>query len=195
MGKTYLIADTHFGDAAIWRYEGRPFASVEEMDACLIRNWNETVTSEDRVFLLGDICFYDDEKTKKIISSLNGEKLMIMGNHDQEFRDAKGWLACGMDFVSDWPIMLENWFWLSHEPLYMTRTMPYVNIFGHVHSNPQYYDVTRQSFCVCAERIGYRPILWDEVKQKIKQAGLNQQLERPKERSESRPAEESFANI
>lgn len=46
--KTYLIADTHFGDEAILRYENRPFESVEEMDTALIRNWNSTVNPEER---------------------------------------------------------------------------------------------------------------------------------------------------
>lgn len=37
MGKTYFIADTHFGDGAIIRYENRPFESTMQMDAEIIK--------------------------------------------------------------------------------------------------------------------------------------------------------------
>ena len=54
MRKIYFIADTHFGDDKIRRYENRPFADTVKMDAELIRRWNETVTEEDIVYHLGD---------------------------------------------------------------------------------------------------------------------------------------------
>ena len=48
----FFIADTHFGDGNILRYENRPFATVEEMDQELIRRWNEKVGEGDTVFHL-----------------------------------------------------------------------------------------------------------------------------------------------
>ena len=33
MGTTYFIADTHFGDSAICRYENRPFETIEQIKA------------------------------------------------------------------------------------------------------------------------------------------------------------------
>ena len=39
----FFIADTHFGDGNILRYENRPFATVEEMDQELVRRWNQKV--------------------------------------------------------------------------------------------------------------------------------------------------------
>ena len=52
--KTYFIADTHFGDERIRRYENRPFSTVSEMDSEMIKRWNETITSDDTVYVLGD---------------------------------------------------------------------------------------------------------------------------------------------
>jgi calcineurin-like phosphoesterase family protein len=36
--KTFIIADTHFGDSNILKYEKRPFADVGEMDDVLTPN-------------------------------------------------------------------------------------------------------------------------------------------------------------
>ena len=48
--------------------------------------------------------------------------------------------------------------------------MPYANIFGHVHGNPLYADVSRQSFCVSAERTGYIPLEFEEIAGKMQNA-------------------------
>ena len=48
---------------------------------------------------------------------------------------------------------------LSHEPLYICGSMPYANLYGHVHSSPTYRSVSSQSACVSVERINYTPII------------------------------------
>ena len=47
--RTFFIADTHFGDADIIRYENRPFADTDDMEEKLIAGWNETVGEDDNV--------------------------------------------------------------------------------------------------------------------------------------------------
>ena len=54
MSKIFFIADTHFGDKNIIKYEGRPFKDVEEMNNVLIENWNNTVSCMDTIFVVGD---------------------------------------------------------------------------------------------------------------------------------------------
>ena len=39
----YYIADPHFGHANVIRFSDRPFADVDEMNRCLIENWNARV--------------------------------------------------------------------------------------------------------------------------------------------------------
>ncbi len=60
----FFIADTHFGDGNILRYENRPFATVEEMDQELIRRWNEKVGEGDTVFHLGDFSAGGEEEDR-----------------------------------------------------------------------------------------------------------------------------------
>jgi calcineurin-like phosphoesterase family protein len=163
VGKRYLLSDTHFCDERILRYESRPFASVQEMDTALIEHWNGIVKSEDTVFVLGDFSAGDEETTKEILSLLQGEKVLVMGNHDQQ-RTPLQWRTLGFSEVSRWPILYEDFYILSHEPVYICNTMPYANIFGHVHGNPAYKDYSSQSFCVSVERINYTPILFEDIK-------------------------------
>lgn len=79
----YFIADLHFGHQAILTYDNRPFWTIEEHDATLIKNWNNRIGAKDEVFILGDISWYNASKTIEIIESLNGIKHLIVGNHDK----------------------------------------------------------------------------------------------------------------
>lgn len=169
MGKVYLIADTHFGGETIIRYENRPFATVQEMEERLIANWNRVVTAEDTVYVLGDFSTDQDaECDRRILSQLNGQKILIMGNHDRH-RTPQEWRDLGFKEVSPWPIVYQEFFLLSHEPMYINTNMPYANFFGHVHGNVTYQTLTKQSACVSVERIDYTPIDFEELVKKVKE--------------------------
>lgn len=163
--KIYFIADTHFGHEAMLHYENRPFKDLKEMEEVLIRNWNETVDPEDTVFMLGDFAFGNKEEVTRLCHALNGKKTLVLGNHDTE--TPEWYRSCGFDEASAWPIIIEGFWILSHEPLYINTNMPYANIYGHIHGNPSYKDYSKQSFCACVERTGYRPVSFDEIKAKV----------------------------
>ncbi|MBQ7840789.1 MAG: metallophosphoesterase [Lachnospiraceae bacterium] len=171
--KDFFIADLHFGDSNIIRYENRPFSSAEEMDACLIENWNRCVSAQDTVYVLGDFsAFGSSEKDREILRRLQGIKILIMGNHDSHYT-AEEWRSLGFAECSRWPILYQNFFLLSHEPLYINANMPYANIYGHVHNNASYKDASQQSVCISAERIGYRPIEFAEIRARMREAAEN----------------------
>lgn len=162
----FFIADTHFGDENIIRYENRPFSGIEDMDNTIIKNWNNTVSVNDKIFLVGDFSAYDFEKSSDICHQLNGEKFLVMGNHDT--KSEQYYYNCGFSGVSRYPVIYESFWIISHAPLYINRNMPYANIFGHVHANPIYTDFSEQSFCVSVERINYTPVEFSEIKLHIK---------------------------
>ena len=165
MSKIFFVGDTHFGHNEIIYYEQRPFANVEDMDKELISKWNSVVTDEDIVFMIGDFSFYDKAKTTKICKTLRGKKNLVIGNHDENSEEY--YEACGFHKVYEYPIILEGFWMISHEPLYLNKSMPYVNIYGHVHGNEIYVDYSRHSFCACEERINYTPISWEEIKARL----------------------------
>lgn len=77
----YFTSDTHFGHANIIKYCGRPFASVKEMDEVLVQKWNDTVTSKDTVYHLGDIAMGDWAISRANLFKLNGQIFYLTGNH------------------------------------------------------------------------------------------------------------------
>ena len=152
--KYFVIADTHFGHENVIKYCNRPFKNADDMNYRIIKAWNETVSNNDTVFVLGDFAF-GREVVTQIAPKLNGRKILIKGNHDtlpNEF-----YRSCGFEEVSKYPILFE-FFLMSHEPLILSETTPYFNYYGHIHNDPKYIE-TPTSKCVSVERIGYRPYL------------------------------------
>lgn len=78
----FFTSDLHFGHANIIRLAGRPFTTVEEMDAYMIKKWNEVVGPEDVVFVLGDFAYRGNHGPAYYLDQLNGYKVLIVGNHD-----------------------------------------------------------------------------------------------------------------
>lgn len=166
MSHVYLIADTHFGEDAIRCYENRPFLSTREMDENMIQKWNAQVAPEDLVYHLGD--FSVQGKERYYLERLHGQKILVRGNHDLLSNAA--YREMGFEEAYDLPVILNDFWILSHEPLYVNENMPYANIFGHVHASPLYKDWSTHHYCVSVERIGYQPVDFEEVANRVKLA-------------------------
>ncbi|CAI6083538.1 phosphoesterase [Cohnella sp. JJ-181] len=163
MANTFFISDHHFGHRHIIDFESRPFASAEEMDEAMIERWNAVVGRDDSVFHLGDFSFLNMEKTRGIVSRLNGRKTLILGNHDRG-RSRSWWLEAGFEEVSVYPIIYKDFFFLSHEPMYMNKHMPYVNVHGHIHG--QKYE-GKNYFNVCVEHWDYTPLTFEQIRDAV----------------------------
>ena len=87
---TYFTSDTHFGDHRVLNLYPRPFASVAEMDAELIRRWNETVGPDDEVWHLGDFA-RTARRAAEVLAQLNGSKRLAVGNNDPGPEAVEGW--------------------------------------------------------------------------------------------------------
>jgi len=79
--KIWFTSDTHFSHHNTLRYCGRPFFTIEQCDAVIIKRWNELVKPEDFVYHLGDVAMHT-APMKRILPLLNGKKILIIGNHD-----------------------------------------------------------------------------------------------------------------
>lgn len=156
----YFIGDLHFGDENIIKFDNRPFNTVEEMDKELIKRWNAAVTVDDDIYINGDIGNINSDT----LSQLNGNKYLIMGNHDELL--PYGYIEMGFVNAYDHPIILEDFYIISHEPMYVNNNSPYANIFAHIHNNPMYKGVSTRSFCTsaCRSKVNYSPVSFQYIK-------------------------------
>lgn len=161
--RRFIVADTHFGHENIIQYESRPFRDVREMDERLIELWNSTVGKDDLVYVLGDFTLSRKKDIiKNLVDSLNGRKILVMGNHDT--RKPKDYIECGFEVATRKPMMVEPGIILMHEPFEdpFLIAKNYIYFFGHVHKNKTLMDDYPNCMCVSIERIDYRPIDLDK---------------------------------
>lgn len=138
----FYIADTHFGHTNILKYDNRPFISAEEMDKVIISNWNKVVSKDDLVYMLGDVSWYPREngRTAEILHELNGNKILIQGNHDNRLSFIDKEYFCEIkdyaeitDYSSD---ANRARIVLSHYPIPFYKNMPHgdYHFYGHIHN-------------------------------------------------------------
>lgn len=60
--------------------------AIQKFDEWLINKWNNIIKKKDFVYILGDFCLGNKERTKYILSRLNGRKFLVIGNHDKSCR-------------------------------------------------------------------------------------------------------------
>lgn len=79
----FVTSDHHFGHARITELAGRPFGSVDEMNAAMVDRWNAIVGADDVVLHLGDLALGPIEQSVALTARLNGRRLLVPGNHDR----------------------------------------------------------------------------------------------------------------
>lgn len=178
----FLTSDQHFFHGNIIKYCNRPWNSgkdsdgniivtqkdIEEMNEEMIMRWNSVVPNDGIVYHLGDFALGDRNKIKEILPRLNGKINLIMGNHDTKSVDF--YYECGFNRVYDHPILLKDFFILSHEPIsFLNKNSCFGNIYGHVHDSDVYKTFSPNSCCVCVERHDYKPISLKYIIEKCKE--------------------------
>lgn len=128
---------------------------VSKHDWMLVENWNKVVSNEDIVWFLGDLAL-NNIKAAEYAKQLKGRKNMLLGNHDSG--SINFYRGLGFQCVSKHPILLKQKFILSHAPLtQLSGIKDLVQIYGHVHGNPNFETYTENSVCACVERHNLAP--------------------------------------
>ena len=174
MPSVFLYSDPHFGHKGVCHFlrnDGvtklRPWNNVEEMDEELVKRYNDKVGKNDKCYFLGDVVI--NRKSLSILSRLNGDKVLIRGNHDifkddeyrQYFRELRAYHVM-------------NGMILSHIPIHTESLGRFgVNIHGHLHSNRVMIDnqIDVRYHSVCVELTDFAPILFEDVVKRIKEEG------------------------
>jgi calcineurin-like phosphoesterase family protein len=151
----------HFNHANILKYCDRPFKDVDEMNSAIIHNWNSVVKKNDVVYCLGDVGMGSTEQLGSIVMSLSGRRMLICGNHDSKspvWYMEHGWF----EWASRFPIIIDKFLILSHEPLFIEKTSVFFNCYGHTHQN-DYVSPSHQHFNCCVEKHDYTPVALSKV--------------------------------
>lgn len=160
----WFISDTHFFHANILKFtneEGkriRPFDSLEEMHEYMIEKWNGVVKPNDYVYHLGDVTFQYHGGFNNLMRRLNGQKRLIVGNHDKIWNPA---LQMNFQKVDLWKGFKEHNFTASHIPLRLESLRDGAfNVHGHIHQNK---SPTPNHINVSVEVRDYTPVHIDEI--------------------------------
>ena len=145
MSKVFFTADLHFGHENVIGFDNRPFATVDEMDSELIKRWNNKVGKGDLVYVLGDMIWKSkNNDAESIIKSLNGQIILIKGNHDRFISNAKAKKAlAGIKDLDDITVKLEDGTTrrciLSHYfmPFYNCHHFKAIHLHGHSHNTEE----------------------------------------------------------
>jgi len=163
----YTIGDTHFNHVNIIKYCDRPFYDVFQMNERIIYNWNCVVGENDLVIHVGDFVFghnrYEDYSAQEIMERLNGDKILIKGNHDR--MSLSKYRNMGFKEVHKKSYEIDN-FIFTHRPVPAALcTYDQQNIHGHVHNNwgPN-IRTDMYHLNVSCEVTDYTPVSLDKLK-------------------------------
>jgi calcineurin-like phosphoesterase family protein len=158
----YFTSDTHFGHAKVIQYSNRPFSNVEEMDETLIANWNNRVSATDTIYHLGDFSF--SRTPAKYFDRLNGNKILIRGNHDPRTTTCLPWGAIHSlyEFKSEGHNIV-----LCHYSMRVWNKSRYgaIQLYGHSHGM---LPGTTQSADVGVDCWNYAPVTLDEIIERLR---------------------------
>lgn len=134
------------------------------MNEHMVNCHNSVVRPHDKVYFLGDVCMATTIEALEILRRMNGEKVLIKGNHDlakpgrymEHFKDIRG------SHQFDGMI-------LTHIPIHSGSLARWgVNVHGHLHHRVVCMPLTQipdpRYFNVSMERINYTPISLEQVK-------------------------------
>lgn len=180
MSKNYYISDLHLGDLETLEIDERPFETLQEQNREIISNWNNKVDYDDTVYLLGDFSEYDLNMTKDILTRLKGNKILLLGNHDDKIIYEKLVREGVIESINDYLEIKDNGqsIILCHYPIFSWKDKKKgsIHLYGHLH-NPSDFRIKefmssvlmKNSYnCGCMlEPINYVPRTLEEIYKEV----------------------------
>ena len=176
MGKIFATSDLHFCHNREFIWGARGFKSIEEHDAEIIKRWNEVVTAEDDVYILGDLMLGDNAHGIHCLSQLNGKLHILTGNHCTSARqklyhtleNMVEFCGCATTikykkkqlYLSHYPTITSNMEANPHQAVF--------NLYGHTHQTTNFYNGQPFMYHVGVDSHNCYPVLLDDVITEIK---------------------------
>lgn len=178
----YFSSDHHLAHASILKFlgaDGKPFrgqfADLDEMHEYIIEMHNSVVKDTDKVYFLGDLGFGLNNQTGRgkldsILYRMNGQKRLILGNHDYVDRRAFEWYFKHFEKVMESRRM--DGIVFSHRPILIGDKEERIkgSCHGHIHEkvidDPRYLNVS-------VEQIDYTPVSYDWIVETFRKRGID----------------------
>lgn len=177
MPKIFMTSDLHFGHDRSFIWSPRGFNSIAEHDATIIRNWNNVVSEDDNVYVLGDLMLGDNEYGVNCLRQLNGQLHVVYGNHDTDVRKQLYAELHNVVEICGHAAMLryrKYSFYLSHFPT-MTGNLEkenlhqcILNLSGHTHSRDKFYMDLPYVYNCALDAHNNAPVLLDDIIEDMK---------------------------
>lgn len=152
----YFTSDLHIGHDKDFLYKPRGFNNVWDMDNAIIENITHTLTHEDYLYILGDICMGGkimQAEWNRVLHSIPCKTYFIIGNHDTdnkiEYYKSLGFECLG--YANVFKYSKHKRFYISHYPTIVTNMddPKFIwNLSGHTHDKdifssyyPKIYNV------------------------------------------------------
>lgn len=197
----FFTSDNHFGHANVIKYSKRPYLTPEQqqeledtekfggkwkvpkscvdlMDQDMIVRWNQKVNPSDTVYLLGDFAFGNIDYIISILRQLNGNKVIVTGNHDRQLIAGRSIILndskCCVSEINTYAEMVieGHTICLFHYPLKTWNKKHYgsIHLYGHVHGSIPVVDRSVDVGVDAAWITGspnYSPISWPVIRDYI----------------------------
>lgn len=172
----FFTSDLHLFHKNVIKHANRPFADVEEMNESLVNNWNSKVSERDVTFVIGDVSFGPIGDTVALLKRMNGDKVLIRGNHDKALLRRPEFQGCFLSIenlleidVHDKDALHEKQrIVMCHYAMKVWNKSHYGawHLYGHSHGTlPE--DPNSLSFDVGVDCSNYSPLSYEEVKAKM----------------------------
>lgn len=147
---------------------------IVEHNKKLIDNYNSIVNKNDLCFILGDFSLGKAKETENILKQLNGDKILLRGNHDSFLKDNSFNKDLFLGIYDYLEVKLAGQgVVLSHYPLLHFKKQDYekgnIHLYGHTHTAEIYKPY--HSFHVGVDTNQYKPI---SLQYAIEQARLEE---------------------
>lgn len=167
--KIWFTSDHHFGHKNIIEFSKRPFKNEDEMNAEMIKRWNEKISKDDIVYHLGDFALMSANRTHQIRRQLNGKIYLIKGNHESaalECTDCFEWIKDYFELkINDMEDQGPRVIVLSHYAMRVWNASHHGtwHLYGHSHGSlPD--DERSLSFDVGVDCHNFYPLSYQDIK-------------------------------
>jgi calcineurin-like phosphoesterase family protein len=151
----FVTSDHHFQHANIMDYCDRPFEKLDDMHDVMRERWAAVVNPRDVIVYGGDIAMGTGEEIIEIVTSLPGEVVYLLGNHDDSLDPE----SAPFPVVESLVIQNDGYrFWYTHRPDTVPDAWTEWVLHGHTHNDDPFIHYDTRRVNVSVENTQYAPV-------------------------------------